>query len=258
MAEKLHSLDRNDPFISKILCYPVGVNNPLCVDRLNTILKYLNDVGIEGILEYGEKRVDGYTVLGKGWSSIVVLAIQGNRRVVVKIRRIDSRRKTLEHEAIILEYLRHTQLAPEPLYWYRDVIVMEFIEGLLLKDYLKSIKCSKELFYLIKDVFTSSWLLDKHYIDHSELNRPLTHVIISKSRNKPIFIDFESAKYSLHPHNLTSIASYFLFRYAKSLSSIVDKKRVVKILQLYKKTLSLKYLLELVDYLHEVLVRGHA
>lgn len=257
MAEKLHSLDKNDPFISRILCYPVEAGNPLCIDRLNTILRYLNDVGIEGILEYGEKRVDGYTILGKGWSSIVVLALQGDRRIVVKIRRIDSRRKTLEHEAIILEYLRHTQLAPEPLYWYRDVIVMEFIEGLLLKDYLKSIKYSRELFYLIKDVFISSWLLDKHYIDHSELNRPLTHIIISRCRRKPVFIDFESAKYSLHPHNLTSVASYFLFRYTRSLSSIDDKKRVVKMLQLYKKTLSLEYLLELVDYLHEVLVGEH-
>ncbi|WFO76090.1 hypothetical protein J4526_04440 [Desulfurococcaceae archaeon MEX13E-LK6-19] len=250
LDEVLHTLDENNEFIKTIICYPLrDYTTKECSERIILITSLLRRIGVDGVYEVGRKKISGFRVLGKGWSSVVVLVKLGKRKAVAKIRRLDSRRKTLEHEAIILEYLKPYDIAPEPYFWSRDILIMEYIDGTGFTEYLQQVIDTGNFLVFVKKLFTRAWLLDTLRIDHTELNRPSSHVIVKNSTNMPYFIDFESAKYRSKPHNATSLASYLFFRSPLPVRQYVDKDFVVKKLRQYKETLSLEYLLELVDYL---------
>ncbi|MCD6488699.1 MAG: hypothetical protein J7K21_05695 [Desulfurococcales archaeon] len=207
---KLYSLNDVEN-LKEILCYP----REYCHDTIfYQRLRELKNIGITHVINYGRKTIGKINILGKGFSSIAVLVLQNNRQRVLKIRRIDSRRKTLEYEAILLEYLRPYSIAPRPYSWSRNYIVMDYIDGSPLDLVIKILLSKNELdkiYLILKRVLTKAWLLDIIGIDHGELNRPFNHILVDKNYY-PYFIDFESARYKKKRHNLTMVSSYIFFR----------------------------------------------
>ncbi len=252
LDEVLYSVEDN-LFIRYALCYPPSrCRENLFLERLRKCI----DIGIEYLVDYGSFRLYKYNVIGKGYSSIATLCIHNGFLRLVKIRRIDSRRSSLEYEGMLLEYLSPYKLVPRVYYWSRDFIVMDFIVGKTLREYISYYLEKGDLESvrdIIRRVLVKAYILDSLGVDHGELNRPGTHVLIDE--NKDIyFIDFESARYGRRTHNLTSIASYFFIRswFRDRILDTVDREKIITRLQHYKKYPSLKTLrslLELLDYL---------
>ena len=214
----------------------------------------LEGLGVECLVDYGVKRVGRYSVVGKGWASIVVLCIQDGSLRVLKIRRLDSRRDSLEYEGMLLEYLAPYRLVPRVYHWSRDFIIMDYASSGCLRDYINMLletgdtRCLRNL---IASILVKAYILDKLGIDHGELNRPETHIVIDNG--DPLFIDFESARYGRRVHNVTSLSSYFFIRSRfkeKLLGREVSRGEIVSRLQLYKKTLSLESLRLLLELLY--------
>ncbi|MEM1843183.1 MAG: serine/threonine protein kinase, partial [Desulfurococcaceae archaeon] len=76
--------------------------------------------------------------------------------------------------------------------------------------------------------------------DHTEINRPHGHVLYCDGKVK--VLDWESAKITERPTNLTSFTSYLLYRfkYAQGLEKLLgySRDRVLKALREYKTTYS--------------------
>ena len=241
----LHRLDPTDPFISRTICFPLKK-----CDELEERIKTMRFYGVKGLLNYGRVVIDkDIRVIGKGYSSIVVLScIDDNYKpIVLKIRRLDSRRKSLEYEGIILDYLTPSNYTPALYFWSKDFIAMEYVTGLSLEKYIEQTITSNNasLLRMLVRIISSSYFFDLIGVDHTELNRPYGHVLVTR-KNYPVYLDWESAKIRRKPHNLTMIASYLFIRSRHSEKILellnIEKETIIPHLRMYKFNPTKEYL----------------
>jgi putative serine/threonine protein kinase len=255
MCWRKHFLENiSDEYLSRIICFPKD-NCEEYSYRINILRKN----GFRYFIEYG-KAFSGIKFLGKGYASIVVLAYNEYYGLgALKLRRIDSRRITLEHEGMMLDYLDKTLYVPQLYMWARDFIFMEWLDpgkcmdlGRYFEELIFKNKFN-ELKRIIKRIILALYLIDKLGIDHGELNRPYNHIYICCDRYVKI-IDWESSSYR-KPHNVTMFLSFLFNRYKyrsilKDIISISDKE-IYGVLRRYKKNYSIKTLLPILRSLEQ-------
>ncbi len=208
LDDELYSVSTASQFTKLVLCYPT-CSSKVFYERQRAVL----NMGVTHFINYGGRLIKGYRVLGKGYSSITALALHDGVIRAVKVRRIDSRRTSLELEAVFLEYLGPLSLAPRVYAWTRDFIVMEYVGGTPLDEYVSSEVARGNIVEArrtLSKALVKAYLLDLTGVDHGELNRPRSHVMVFK--DDVVFIDFESASCSRKTINFTSLASHFLIR----------------------------------------------
>src|SRR5260370_41147024 len=98
-------------------------------ESVESRIRQLKSLGIEGLEFEGPLRMGKLSVLGKGVVGLVFGGIADNRRVAVKIRRTDSRRRSMVHETAMLRAANTAGLVPECRGSYADILEMQFLEG---------------------------------------------------------------------------------------------------------------------------------
>lgn len=234
----MHRIEEIDDYLEFVLCFPrERCNSKILEHRVNVLKKHC----IKAIIEYGKPFL-GYPILGKGYSSIIVLALTTTRQpIALKIRRLDSRRKSLEYEGMIIDYLNPTRIPPAIVFWTRDFIGMEPIFCTSVEKYLDKLLLSKktdELKFVIKRILSTLYLIDQIGIDHGELNRPYNHIFYCHDTKEVRIIDWESARLSSKPHNFTMFASWIFYRYKRKIDIMnllgVSREEVIEKLHDYK------------------------
>ena len=170
---------------------------------------------------------------------------EGNRGEVYKVKLENGKIAALkwaknyevDKEWEILNYLDGFY-APKPFFRGNRYIVMEFIDGKPLKEFIGSI----EFYEVLKKALIGAFELDKKGIFHKQLGR-YYHILYNK---KVIFIDFERATFSSNPRNFLQLIGYYLFR-----DENINKKKINLILNLYKKD-KLKALEESIKVIDEI------
>src|SRR5437879_6363937 len=201
----------------------------------------LQQLEITGLDFQGPLKTDRLSVLGKGVVGIVVTGVMGNRRVAVKIRRIDARRPSLIQEAELLKTANSLGVGPECLGGTADVLAMELVEGLSLALWLESLKGRERrarVRSVVKVLLEQCLRMDAYGLDHGELSRAPKNVIVSRD-DSPRILDFESASLMRRPSNFTSLAQYMFLggSIAKRMSRILgppDRDELLGCLRDYK------------------------
>jgi len=209
------------------LCYPD--NKP---DYCKKLAKKIENTGITSIVSYGKTRLykRDINILGKGWSSIVVLAETKNKQLVaIKIRRTDSRRQTLYREALFLKTASHYKIAPKTYYIDKDFIIMQPILGHTLDIIDKTSK--QQCILITRRLLWKTYLLDRIGISHNELKNPYNHVLLDQNY-EPYIIDYESATIKQKPKNTTQTLSALI---KKKPQCINTSPEIIKTLKTYKK-----------------------
>ncbi len=106
----------------------------LCYPRFDSAeaerrVKQLKSLGVRAVEFTGAKMASNLPVLGKGKVGIVLTAYVKTRRVALKVRRADSDRKEMTHEAKMLRRANETQVGPRIIGVKKDFLLMEFHEG---------------------------------------------------------------------------------------------------------------------------------
>ena len=224
----------NPPF-NRLVAYPSG--DP---DEVESRIHQLHQLEITALDFQGPLRTDRLSVLGKGVVGIVVIGVRGNRRVAVKIRRVDARRPSLIHEAELLMAANSLKVGPECLGGTADVLAMEFIEGLSLPLWLESLTGRgrrARVRSVVKPLLEECFRMDAYGLDHGELSRAHKNVIVSDYGAR--ILDFESASLVRRPSNFTSLTQYFFLggSIAKKIAKVlgpVDRDELLKCLRDYK------------------------
>ena len=220
------------PF-ADVICYPRLTRKELCV-RLGE----LERLGITAVEFTGEKIVDGVRVLGKGCVGVVVKAYAGGGGVVaLKVRRTDADRKEMKHEAEMLRAANGVGVGPRFLGQSRDFLIMEYVRGRLLPDWLQRAENVEAVRRVLRSVLGQCFRLDACGLDHGELSHAPKHVIVRGG--KPVIVDFESASTTRRVQNVTALAQYLFI--AKNQAGLIQKKigrinqrRLKQALQVYK------------------------
>ncbi|MEM1564194.1 MAG: RIO1 family regulatory kinase/ATPase [Candidatus Bathyarchaeia archaeon] len=191
-----------EPFAS-ILCYPKPAKA-----ELERRIKELEKLGVTALEFCGEKQVSNLKVLGKGCVGIVVKAYRGNEAIALKIRRVDADRATMSHEAEMIKVANSVNVGPRLLGVSKNFLLMQFVEGFLLPEWLERRPSKTRLKNVLRNVLEQCWRLDRTGLDHGELSHAPKHIIVD-SQDKPVIVDFETASLNRKPSNVTSIAQFF-------------------------------------------------
>ena len=224
------------PPYNRLVAYPSGD-----ADEVESRIQQLKQLKITGLDFQGRLKTDRLSILGKGVVGIVVIGMRGNRRIAVKIRRVDARRPSLTHEAELLKIANSQNVGPKCLGGTADVLAMELVEGLSLPLWLDSLKDRgrrARVRRVAKTLLEQCLRMDAYGLDHGELSRAHKNVIISMD-DVPRILDFESASLMRRPSNLTSLAQYLFIggSIAKKMVRVlgsVDKAELLTCLRDYK------------------------
>jgi putative serine/threonine protein kinase len=221
-----------EPYAS-IICYPKASKA-----EVKKRLRELQRLGIKVIEFSGEKEAFNTPILGKGCVGIVVTARRNGEKVALKIRRVDADRKRMLEEAEKLKIANSVGVGPKFLAVSRNFLLMRFIEGKLLPNWLKKRLKKDYVKTVLRGILEQCWLLDNIGLDHGELSHAPKHIIVN-SADKPHIVDFETASLNRRPSNVTSVCQ-FLFISGQTAEKIAkkigerDKKAIIKALRNYK------------------------
>ena len=191
------------PPYSVILGYPRAAKR-----QLDSRLRELEGLGIASVSFQGPLQIGKLFVLGKGYVGIVVLAkTESGRRCALKIRRLDSPRRTMRGEAGHLRLANAAGVGPAVYASSRNFIAMEFVDGVRISDWISSLSgrgSAARLKGVVRQVLEACFQLDCSGIDHGELSNLAKHVVVS--RRGPVIVDFDSASTARRASNVTSAA----------------------------------------------------
>jgi len=203
-------------------------------------IKELKKLGIKSISFQGELKLGTLNVLGKGYVGIVVLAKNKNKKVAVKIRRVDSSRKEMKNEARLLKIANAAGVGPVMIDGSKNFIVMEYLVGKKIGKWVNELKknvCVSKLKSTFRKVLEDCFNLDQMGLDHGELSTLSKHVIVGK---KTTIIDLESASSQRRVSNVTSATQGIFIgsgisKIVKKIYKIPPKSKIIKVLRIYKK-----------------------
>lgn len=223
---------RQEPYAS-IICYPRS-----CKSELERRLKEMRRLGVSGLVLAGEKQVFGKPLLGKGCVGIVALARVNRKRVALKIRRTDADRAKMQREARLLARANKEGVGPRLLKASENLLLMRFIEGDLLPQWLDKDPDKARVRRVMRKVLIQCFRLDESGLDHGELSHAPKHIIVTRS-DRPFIVDFETASQDRRPSNVTSVCQFLFLsgqvgvRVSGKLGPI-DNEAILSALRCYK------------------------
>lgn len=190
---------------SLVLAYPMPDES-----LVRTRVRQLEGLGVTFLVFEGSLKLDGLSLLGKGVSGMVTVGIIDGRRVALKIRRVDSRRKDMHRESEMLQLANTVGVGPGYLGNTLDVLAMELVEGQRLPLWLSGLKGrgrKNRVKLAVRTMLEQCQKLDSKQLDHGELSRAHKNILVAAD-DSPSIVDFESASMSRRPRNFTSLAQY--------------------------------------------------
>ena len=188
------------PFDS-ILGYPGGLTRRDLDNHIEDLIR----MGIISVSFTGPVCIGRLRVLGKGFAGVVLYAHTAFGDAALKIRRTDSPRETMSHEATLLRISNGVGVGPQLLAYSDNSILMEWIAGPNIQRWLQNTPDKKAFRDTIRHILHDCFKLDQAKLDHGELVDASHHIIIS---HRPTIVDFDSASTSRRASNITSVTQY--------------------------------------------------
>ncbi|MBS7614175.1 serine/threonine protein kinase [Candidatus Bathyarchaeota archaeon] len=234
------SLDRLEKEgYSQIISYP----KPDTGD-ISKKLAEMRRLGVTALCFEGTKKIGNVMVLGKGHVGIVVLAKTDSRLAALKIKRTDSGRASMQHEAEVLKIVNKVGVGPRLLRCSENLLLMELAEGKPFSQWINDLGDSEDAKYVaqkvLRQILEQCWRLDEVGVDHGELSNASKHIIVQPN-NVVYILDFETASTQRRVSNITSICHYLFLGGATSeivRKNIVDvdPASLLEALRAYKKS----------------------
>jgi putative serine/threonine protein kinase len=208
---------------STILGYPKSTTR-----QINSRIQELEKLKIKSVSFTGTTTIGKLEILGKGYVGVVILAKKGNKKVALKIRRLDSQRSEMKSEAKLLKLVNTVNVGPKLYDFSRNFVVMEYLEGEKISNWIKS---------TIRSVLEDCFRLDQIGFDHGELSSISKHVIVGDT--KSTLIDFESSSTKRRVSNVTSITQAIFIgsgiaKKVQRIYKIPSKEKIIEVLRIYK------------------------
>lgn len=162
-------------------------------------------------------------VLSFGKRGIVLKAKKDDLDVAIKLSRPESKaNNSMLMEAKYLEKVNELGIGPKLIDSNDFFVVMEYVEGMRIDEWL--INSSKEeTLGMLSVLFHQLFSLDKAGINKSEMTNPYKHVIIKKDLI-PVMIDFERARFTPKPQNVTQFSQFLI---GGNILPILQKKEIL-------------------------------
>ncbi|HEY7227048.1 MAG TPA: hypothetical protein VH481_02875 [Nitrososphaeraceae archaeon] len=220
-----------------LITYPLFDHN-----TFDSRVRELISLDISSVFSFGKVQLHKIFILGKGSVGLVTLVKNRRKFFVLKIRRTDSNRINMYDEVVYQSLANSIGIGPFLVNYSENFILMEFVRGLNILDWY----CRKntEIDRILKCticILEQCFLLDCLKLDHGQLNRTDSHIIISKEGN-PTILDFETSSTRRRTSNVTSI-SQGIFLHGPIFNRLKgtldnDRSHILKCIKDYKMNMS--------------------
>lgn len=205
------------PPYAQILAYPGRGSGAALGRAAERRIVEMKRLGITGVSFEGQSEVCGVRILGKGHTGMVVLAARGRgrRAVALKIRRADSPRAGMAHEARLLAAANAANVGPRLVGHTRNVLAMEHVGGATMERWIAGDVGASRAKAVAKAVLEGCYRMDARGLDHGELSNIARHVVVVEGGRRgggraggtdACIVDFESSSTRRRVSNVTAAA----------------------------------------------------
>ncbi|MFH0875858.1 MAG: methyltransferase [archaeon] len=190
-----------------------------------------------------EKGVSEISYYAKGKRGYISLGKFDNKKIAVKVLHKNLNFNRIENEVNFLKLLNKKGIGSQLLFYGNDYFAYTFVEGELIVDFINSSQ-KFAILDIIKKILAECYTMDCLGINKLEMHHPIKHIIVRKNGNDavPVMIDFERARFTKDPKNVTQ---FFDFLIGDNISEILSKKEIclrkeyiIPLLKAYKKEMS--------------------
>lgn len=198
-------VDVRSPLISNLISYPKFES-----DEYYKRIGDLDRMGIKEVILEGPTHLHDVKILGKGHSGVVLkVKTYSGKKLALKIRRLDSRRKDCLTEVNNQKLANLAGIGPKIIENTNDLVLMDYVNGKCISDWFIDSSMSinlnkKSVCRLVNEILEQCYRLDSLSLDHGELTRIDSHIMVSDN-NQISIIDFESSSTKRKPSNVTSV-----------------------------------------------------
>jgi predicted Ser/Thr protein kinase len=169
---------------------------------------------MNSIIELNKKKFTLIELFDSGRSSEIYLLkdFSGKFLKLKKEKQKSTRINMVSKEVIHLKKANLIGIGPKLIDFNEKEkwILMEFIKGKTLAEFIEEKPSKKDLNKVIKLLFEQAKKLDEINLDHGQLAGKAKNILIQKNL-VPVIIDFEKASQKRKPHNLNVLKAMFFF-----------------------------------------------
>jgi HemK-related putative methylase len=156
--------------------------------------------------ELEQKKIVKVTKFSKGKRGIIYKGIYKNKPAIIKVKNPKSTAlSTIKFEVDWLKKVNKHNIGPKLYHATDTFLVMEYIEGILFKEYIEK-NTKTRIKAIIKKLMQQLYLFDTLGINKQEMRNPYKHIIIKD--HHPTLIDFERCRFTESPRNITQFCQY--------------------------------------------------
>jgi putative serine/threonine protein kinase len=216
-----------------LLTYPLFHQN-----TFDSRMQELSSLDINSVFSFGKVLLHKICILGKGSIGLVTLVKYRKKYIVLKIRRTDANRADMYDEVAYHSLANSIGIGPFLIDFSENFILMEFVKGSNIVDWYTSESTAYDrILKCAVSIIQQCFLLDCLKLDHGQLNRLGSHIIVSTD-GSPTILDFETSSTRRRASNVTSVSqSLFLHGplYRRLKGSICkDRRHIMKCIKDYK------------------------
>jgi len=168
-----------------------------------------------------KNKISYAEIFSHGKRGLIIKGIYKKKTVAVKVKNQKSDAMgTIANEARFLELLNKKGIGPKLILHKNDFLMYKFVTGDLIFDFVKKSK-KNNILTVLKRVFEQMYLMDTLGINKFEMHHPIKHILIDK--NKPVLIDFERARHTEDPKNVTQFCDFLI---GEDMSNLLKEKKI--------------------------------
>jgi HemK-related putative methylase len=188
-----------------------------------------------------KRNISNIKFFSRGKRGVIYIGKYKNKKVGIKIKKQESKAmNTILHEVKFLKILNKKNIGPKLLFHTKKFFVYEFVEGKFILDFIQS-SSKKDIFSIINKIFNQCFIMDKLGINKFEMHRPIKHIIVDKNL-KPVLIDFERARFSKSPKNVTQFCDFLIGKEVNKLLKgkgiEINKNKIINLARNYKEDIN--------------------
>jgi len=207
------------------------------------------------------KKIINIKYFSKGKRGFIFTGNYKNKKIAIKIKNPESKAiLRINNEINFLKILNKKNIGPKLLFYDKDYLIYEFVNGNNILKFLENTtknnsineknkdnktnkklnngKNKKILLKIIKKMMNQMFVMDKLKINKEEMSHPQKHIIINKNKI-PVLLDFERARYTIKPSNVTQFSDFLISKHVSTILKNnkikINKNKLINLAKIYKK-----------------------
>jgi release factor glutamine methyltransferase len=204
------------------------------------IVYRIKKMNVLGLLK--KKGIAKFEYFTKGHRGLLIKGKYKGKAVMIKSKLPESMAVgRIANEAKWIARLNKEGIGPKMIFSNDEYVVYEYVPGPFFEEFAEK-SAKGKILKIIKDVLMQCHKMDIIGVDKEEMQNPYKHIIAS--RGKAVLVDFERARFSKNPKNVTQLMQYLASRRIAALLGkkgiSIGRDKMITLAKAYKKSMDIR------------------